>query len=58
MLEQIKSNLFTLHGLITSVIHATLVIGILSSWVFFRVQVMGEDVSISVPSASAMRSHK
>lgn len=49
MLDNIKNNLFTISGLITSLIHCLIVVGILCSWMFFNVQVLGNEVAFSVP---------
>lgn len=48
-MTQIKDNLFSIHGVITSVIHLTLVAGALALYIGFRVKVMGQDVSLSTP---------
>lgn len=55
MLEQIKNNLFTIHGFLTSMLHIMLIVGILASWIFVRVEVMGDDVAMSFPSTTAMK---
>lgn len=55
MFEQIKQNMFTIHGAITSVIHFMIIVGMLASWVFVKVQILDEEVALSVPSATAMR---
>lgn len=55
MLQNIKENLFTIHGLLTSVLHGLIVVGLLATWVFVNVQVLGNDVAISVPSAETFR---
>lgn len=54
MMQEIKQNLFTIHGILTSAIHLLIIVGGLSSWIFFRVQVMGQDVSMSFPTEQGM----
>lgn len=46
MLEQALKNVFTLHGVITSLIQVSMITGILTLYVVFQVQVMGNDVMI------------
>lgn len=58
MLENIKKNLFTIHGLITSIIHALIIVGALASWVFFQVQVLGNTVSVGGSAPSAVSRNK
>ena len=43
MFQQIKENIFTIHGLITTLIHLFLVVGFVTSWVTFQVHVLGND---------------
>lgn len=45
MFEQIKNNVFTIHGVITSLIHIFLIVGGVTSWILFQTQVMGFDPS-------------
>lgn len=39
-------KLFTLEGVIVTVIHDLIILGLLSGWIFFQVQVMGNDVNL------------
>jgi len=55
MFDSIKNNLFTLSGLITSVIHVLLVVGFLACWIFINIQFFDTDVSLSLPGKSAMK---
>ena len=41
MFENIKANIFTIHGLLTTLIHVFLVVGFMTCWVTFQVQFMG-----------------
>lgn len=43
MFQQIKENIFTLHGLITTIIHVFLVVGFITCWITVQVQVFGND---------------
>lgn len=54
MLDTVKANLFTVSGLIVSIIHVMLVVGLLSCWMFINVQVLGHDVSMSFPSEESI----
>jgi hypothetical protein len=42
MFEHIKANIFTIHGLITTLIHMFLIVGFLTCWITFKVYVLGE----------------
>lgn len=43
MFQQIKDNIFTLHGLITTIIHVFLVVGFITCWITVQVEVLGND---------------
>jgi hypothetical protein len=45
MFEHIKSNIFTIHGIITTLIHLFLVVGFVTCWVTFQVHVLGNRPS-------------
>lgn len=53
LVNEIKQDLFTLKGLGVTVITDLIVVGALGAWIFFNVQVMGNDVEIPMPSKSA-----
>jgi hypothetical protein len=42
MFENIKNNIFTIHGVITTLIHLFLVVGFLTCWIAFKVYVLGQ----------------
>jgi hypothetical protein len=42
MFENIKNNIFTIHGVITTLIHLFLVVGFLTCWITFKVYVLGQ----------------
>lgn len=46
MMENIKGTLFTLHGLVASLIHVLIVVGFLSSFIYIQVAWYGEDMMI------------
>lgn len=50
LITEIKQDLFTLKGIAVTLITDMIVLGILGSWMFFNVHVMGNDVVLSVPS--------
>lgn len=61
MFQQIKENIFTVHGLITSIIHVLLVVGFVTCWITIQVEVLGNDptsVFQSEPSTSSMKGKK
>lgn len=43
MFEQIKANLFTIHGIVTSLIHLFVVVGAVTVWIGTQVYVLGND---------------
>jgi hypothetical protein len=43
MFESIKQNIFTIHGVITSLIHLFVVVGAGTVWVGVQVYVLGND---------------
>jgi hypothetical protein len=55
LVTEIKQDLFTLKGLAVTVITDMIVLGVLGSWMFFNVHVMGNDVVMSVPSSKDMQ---
>ena len=54
-MSKVKENLFTLHGLITSVIHGLIIVGALASYVYFQVSIMGNDVAMETLSSVASK---
>lgn len=43
MFDQIKANLFTIHGIVTSLIHLFVVVGAVTVWIGTQVYVLGND---------------
>ena len=43
MFDNIKQNLFTVHGLVTSFIHLFVVVGAATVWIGVQVYVLGND---------------
>lgn len=43
MFDQIKANIFSIHGVITSIIHLFLVVGAVTVWIGTQVYVLGND---------------
>lgn len=43
MFDEIKRNLFTIPGVIITLIHVFIAVGVITSWIFFQVQIMGND---------------
>lgn len=38
-------KLFTMEGIVVTIIHDLILLGLLSGWIFFQVQVMGNDIN-------------
>jgi len=43
MFSRIKEDLFTLHGLCTTVLHVCFVVGVVTCWIAVQTQVLGND---------------
>lgn len=43
MFDRIKENIFSVHGVITSLIHLFLVVGAVTVWIGTQVYVLGND---------------
>lgn len=48
MFDNIKANLFTIHGIITSLIHLFVVVGAVTVWVGTQVYILGNDPVASI----------
>lgn len=49
IVAEVKTQLFTTSGIISSFVHLMILVGVLSSWVMFNIKVLGHDVSVSTP---------
>lgn len=58
MFQQIKENIFTLHGLFTTIIHVLLVVGFVTCWITVQVEVLGNDPTAVFQSAPSSPSTK
>lgn len=54
LINEVKQDLFTVKGLAVTFITNMIVVGILGSWIFFNVQVLGNDVALSLPSSDSV----
>ena len=43
MFDKIKQDLFTIHGIVTTLIHVCFVVGIVTCWIGVQVQILGND---------------
>lgn len=57
LINEVKQDLFTLKGIAVTLLTDLIVIGIMGSWIFINVQVLGNDVAISLPSSEAVQSY-
>lgn len=55
MLENIKNNLFTIHGVATTLVHLMIIIGVLVSYAFVHVMVLGNGLPSGLPQSMASR---
>lgn len=57
LINEVKQDLFTLKGIAVTLLTDLIVIGMLGSWIFINVQVLGNDVAISLPSQESVQSY-
>lgn len=50
-----KELLFTGRGLLVTVIHDLILIGMFSGWLFFQVEIMGNNVRVLTPVSAARK---
>jgi hypothetical protein len=50
IVAEVKAQLFTIAGVVSSFIHVMILVGFISTWVMFNVKVMGNDVMLSPPT--------
>lgn len=43
MLNKVKEDLFTIHGVTTTLIHVCFVVGIVTCWIGVQTQILGND---------------
>lgn len=55
LVEQVKIILFTPASVFVALMYAAMAVGVVSCWIFVNVQILGSDVSMSLPSETAMR---
>jgi hypothetical protein len=60
MFDEIKKNIFTVHGVLTTMIHVFLAVGFVTTWVIVQVHVFGNDPTavLQGPTASAPKGKK
>lgn len=55
MITEVKSEFFTMKGLLISLMHLIFMCGLLGMYIFGRVQLSGQDVDISTPTMKASK---
>lgn len=53
MFEKIKQDLFTVHGVLTTLIHLFFVVGFVTCWIAYQTKVMGVDPLASAKKAES-----
>lgn len=43
MIAKIKEDLFTIHGVVTTILHVCFVVGVVTCWIGVQTQVLGND---------------
>lgn len=57
LINEVKQDLFTIKGLAVTVLTDLIIIGLLGSWIFINVEVLGNEVALSLPNTEAVQSY-
>lgn len=57
MFDNIKANLFTIHGVVTSLIHLFVVVGAATVWIGLQVYVLGNDPVAQIQQSAPKGKH-
>ncbi|NCX94458.1 MAG: hypothetical protein EBX40_07260 [Gammaproteobacteria bacterium] len=58
LINEVKQDLFTIKGLAVTLLTDLIIIGLLGSWIFINVEVLGNDVAMSLPTSEAVQSYR
>lgn len=58
LINEVKQDLFTIKGLAVTVLTDLIIIGLLGSWIFINVEVLGNEVALSLPNTEAVQSYR
>jgi hypothetical protein len=58
LINEVKQDLFTIKGLAVTLLTDLIIIGLLGCWIFINVEVLGNDVAMSLPTSEAVQSYK
>lgn len=58
MLDKVKQDLFTVPGIIVTLIHLCFVVGVSTCWIAFQTQVMGNDPLAAIQKTPGKTSGK
>lgn len=58
MFGKVKEDLFTIHGIITTMIHVCFIVGFITSFMIFQTEVMGNDPVSAMSSATNLSKRK
>lgn len=58
LINEVKQDLFTIKGLAVTVLTDLIIIGLLGSWIFINVEVLGSEVALSLPSSESVQSYR
>lgn len=56
LINEVKQDLFTIKGLAVTVLTDLIIIGLLGSWIFINVEVLGNEVAMSLPNTETVQS--
>lgn len=58
LINEVKQDLFTIKGLAVTLLTDLIIIGLLGSWIFINVEVLGNEVALSLPNTEAVQTYK
>jgi hypothetical protein len=57
LINEVKQDLFTIKGLAVTVLTDLIIVGLLGSWIFINVEVLGNEVALSLPNSESVQAY-
>lgn len=58
LINEVKQDLFTIKGIAVTLLTDLIIIGLLGSWIFINVEVLGNEVALSLPNTESVQSYR
>lgn len=58
LINEVKQDLFTIKGVAVTLLTDLIIIGLLGSWIFINVEVLGNEVALSLPNTESVQSYR